>query len=175
MKTLDLTKIGQFGRTHGIAGELHARITVDEASFFQLATEERFFIFAEIEGLPVPFRLERTRTKSGDFILIKLAYIDSLETAERLVNAEIFIESNELSEDAHFSPAHFIGFTLYDGEDKAVGRVVAVDDSTLNILFSVERPDGSTILLPIADDLLEYVDAENQRIAINIPEGLIEI
>jgi 16S rRNA processing protein RimM len=65
-----------------------------------------------------------------------------------------------------------VGFEIVNAANgKTVGRVAAIDDSTANILFEME--DG--MLIPANDDLIEVIDAEQQQIKMNIPQGLLEI
>ena len=68
--------------------------------------------------------------------------------------------------------AILVGFVLTDADTgTAVGRIAAVDDSTLNLLFELE--DGR--LIPANDDLIEKIDVGQKVIVMNIPTGLLEI
>ena len=65
-----------------------------------------------------------------------------------------------------------MGFEIVNAANKeTVGRVAAIDDSTVNILFELE--DGT--LIPASDDLIEEIDAEQQIIKMNIPQGLLAL
>ena len=52
---------------------------------------------------------------------------------------------------------------------QSVGKIAAVDDTTMNILFELE--DGT--LVPAAEELIEKVDQKKKQITIALPEGLI--
>jgi 16S rRNA processing protein RimM len=52
-----------------------------------------------------------------------------------------------------------------------VGRIAAIDDSTLNILFELE--DGR--LIPASDELIHHIDSQQQQIIMDIPMGLLDI
>ena len=69
---------------------------------------------------------------------------------------------------------YFIGYTLYDGVEP-VGEIVDIDDATENVLFVVERGDGSTILVPAADDLVTDIDLDGKTISMLLPEGLTDM
>ena len=56
-----------------------------------------------------------------------------------------------------------------------MGKVIEVNDTTANILFSVETPSLKVLLIPIADDLVQSVDALSKEIYVSIPEGLMEL
>ena len=51
------------------------------------------------------------------------------------------------------------------------GRIAAIDDSTLNILFELE--DGR--LIPASDELIHHIDSQQQQIIMDIPMGLLDI
>jgi len=56
-----------------------------------------------------------------------------------------------------------------------VGEIVDIDDATENVLFVVERGDGSTILVPAADDLVTDIDLDGKTISMLLPEGLTDM
>jgi 16S rRNA processing protein RimM len=65
-----------------------------------------------------------------------------------------------------------VGFEIVNNaNEETVGRIAAIDDSTANILFELE--DGT--LIPASDDLIEVIDAGQQQIKMNIPEGLLAL
>ena len=65
-----------------------------------------------------------------------------------------------------------MGFDIVEASTHtSIGRIAAIDDSTLNILFVLE--DGR--LIPANDDLVTNIDMTNQTITMNIPQGLLEI
>jgi len=56
-------------------------------------------------------------------------------------------------------------------DNKVVGKIAAIDDSTQNVLFELE--DGT--LIPASDDLITNIDTNRRQIIMQIPEGLLEI
>ena len=65
-----------------------------------------------------------------------------------------------------------VGFDIVDASDnKVVGKIAAIDDSTQNVLFELE--DGT--LIPASDDLITNIDTNRRQIIMQIPEGLLEI
>lgn len=170
---LNLVTIGTLGRAHGIHGEINTRLTVEHLAALDSTDETPVFLFIEVDALPVPFLLEKWRTKGEEVYLLKFKGIDSKEEAERYTNASLLIESRLLGEDTEFSAAHFVGFTLLDEEERKVGSIIDVDDSTLNMLFLVENANGEQIMIPVADELVRYIDPEERVISLQIPDGLL--
>jgi len=62
-----------------------------------------------------------------------------------------------------------------DADDSIIGTIFAVDDSTVNVLFSVKTTDGRDVLIPASEELITAVDQDNKIIKIAIPEGLLDI
>lgn len=174
--TLDLTQIGVFGRTHGTEGEINVRLTIQNQDFFDLLSQEKkHFLFVNIDGLYVPYELENARDKHGEFILLKFRHIDTPENANLFVNRSLYIESDLLNENTEFLAEHFIGFTVLDEYENEVGIVEDVDDSTINILFKVLQSNCSYFLLPIAEELIKYVDVKERIISVILPEGITQV
>ena len=99
----------------------------------------------------------------------------------RLVNKTVYVPKREYEqlqgelEDGDEVPTdYFIGFTLYD-DDQPMGEIIDIDDATENVLFIVQRPDGSTMLVPAADELVNDIDFDNKSITMTLPEGLLNM
>ncbi len=169
-----LTKIGFIGKTHGIMGELNARLTIDLEELILKKELTQIFFFLEIDALPVPFLLKSFRQKGDNLYLIQFEDYNKKELAEKLTNLPILLDTQLIPEDSHFSPQHFINFSLLNDKEEPIGNVVDIDDSTLNLLFFVELQNKEIVAIPIADELIQYIDVEQNIISVIIPEGLIE-
>lgn len=170
-----LIPIGTLGRVHGIRGEINFYATVNSDSLIEvLEGEQDLFLFLEIDGLPVPFLVESLRPKTEESALIKFAKVDSREEAERYDNLSVYIEPHLIGEDTEFEPLHFIGYTLLDAEEQVVGKVIDIDTNTANLLLIVEKEsDQEEIMIPIADELVHYIDMEKRQISLSIAQGLV--
>ena len=74
----DIIEVGYVSKTHGLSGNLEVVITVDWLD--ELGVD---FIFIDIDGCYIPFRIAEERTKNSGRLL-KLDNIDTKEEAERL-------------------------------------------------------------------------------------------
>ena len=54
---------------------------------------------------------------------------------------------------------------------KTIGRIAAIDDSTVNLLFELE--DGR--LIPANDDLIHHIDMKGKTITMDLPEGILTL
>ena len=102
------------------------------------------FIFVKRDGLFVPFRSEQISDLRGEegFVL----------------KGDMEIEEGEMAW------VDFEGWTLQEGK-KDLGKIVRVDDSTMNIFAELE--DGR--MLPLHEDFIMEIDEEAKVLRVNLP------
>ena len=102
------------------------------------------FIFVKRDGLFVPFRSEAISELRGEegFVL----------------KGDMEIDEGEMAW------VDFEGWTLQEGE-KDLGKIVRVDDSTMNIFAELE--DGR--MLPLHEDFIMEIDEEAKVLRVNLP------
>lgn len=136
------------------------------------------YLVLMVDGILVPFFFEEYRFKSGETALVKFCDIDTKEQAQELTGCDVFFpkklsdrDENELTWD------ELEGFEILnaDDNDSRIGTLSYVDDATENVLFSVEKPDGNEVLIPASDEFIISVDAENRKIRVSLPEGLLDL
>ena len=172
----EILEIGVFNKPHGVDGEISATFDCDS----EIAREFSCFI-CDIDGIFVPFFADSIREKSVTTLLLKFNGLDSNEEVRRLVNKKVFVLKKEYDElksevgDCDSVPTdYFIGYTVCDGT-LPVGEIIGIDDATENVLFVVERGDGSTVLVPAADELVADIDLEGKVITMILPDGLLDM
>ena len=161
-------KIGRIGKAHGVKGEVSFQFTDDV--FDRTETD---YLILEVDGLLVPFFMEEYRFRSDNIALVKFCYIDTQQRASELTNCDVWFPRSLTPDDEEVpSLASLVGFDLVEANGMGVvGRIAAIDDSTVNLLFELE--DGT--LIPASDDLIEDIDTANRKIIMNIPEGLLAL
>ena len=97
-----------------------------------------------------------------------------------LQNEELEIEGPALKEDTEEDDSddiptwqYFIGFQVTDVNHGELGEIVAVDDSTMNVLFAIENSDGEEILLPAHEEFIVKLEKKKRKLMVEVPEGLI--
>ena len=164
----EVYKIGKLGKTHGVKGEIS--FLFDDDVFDRTDAD---YLILEIDGILVPFFIEEYRFKTDSNALMKFDGIDTQERARELTGCDVYFRRDMADEDSeHVSWAELIGYRLIDAASGAeVGTIASVDDSTINILFELE--DGK--LSPASEELITNVDTSKHQIAINLPEGILEL
>ena len=164
----EVYKIGRLGKAHGVKGEVSFQF--DDDIFDRVDAD---YLVLDIDGILVPFFMEEYRFRNDTVCLVKFCDIDTQQRAQELTGCDVYFP-RALAEAAEEMPslASLVGFEIVDASNgNTVGNIVAIDDSTINLLFELE--DGT--LIPTSDELIEDIDAEQRTIRMNIPEGLLDI
>ena len=170
----DVFRIGRFYKPHGIAGEL--TFAFDDDVFDR--TQSPCWL-VDMDGILVPFFWESYRFRTDTTALVKLEGVDNEREAKELSDREVYYPKAYADTDQDEMPLEWrqlVGFRLVNTADgQETGRVKSVDDSTLNVLLDVERPDGGSCLLPAAEELIENVDVRERTLYMSVPEGLLNL
>ncbi len=167
IKKEDVYRIGKLGKAHGVKGEVTMQV---EDDIFDRVDAE--YLVLELDGIMVPFFMEEYRFKSDETALIKFEDIDSQERARELTGTLVYFPRAEAASDGELSYAQLVGYTLVDANtETAVGEIAAVDEQTINIMF--ELTDGR--LIPASEELIVGIDTDEHTIALNLPEGILDL
>ena len=164
----EVYKIGRLGKAHGIKGEVSFQFNDD---IFDRVDAE--YLVLDIDGILVPFFMEEYRFRSDAVALVKFCDIDTQERASELTGSEVYFPRH-LADEADDMPSltSLVGFDLVEAnENKKIGQIAAIDDTTVNLLFELE--DGR--LIPASDDLIEEINTKERTIKMHIPQGLLEL
>lgn len=162
-------RIGTLGKPHGIKGEIAFNFTDD---IFD-RTEECDYLLFMLDGILVPFFWEEYRFKNDSVALVKFEGIDKAEQARRYTGAEVWYPVKYAQESDELSWSYFVGFRLEDLHHGDLGEIEEVDESTVNTLFVVRRPDGSELLVPAQEVFITDMDHEQRIICMDLPEGMV--
>lgn len=105
------------------------------------------FVFVQRDGLFIPFRSSEIASLMGE---------------------EVYVLKHDMeTEDDEMAWVDFEGWTLDDG-NATIGKIVRVDDSTMNIFAELE--DGR--MLPLHEDFIINIDEEAKVLHVNLPFAL---
>lgn len=167
----EVYKIGLFNKPHGIHGELQFTFTDD---VFDRVDGD--YIVCLLDGIFVPFFIEEYRFRSDSTALMKLEGVDTAERARMFTNVEVYFPLKHAAEaeTEDLSWNFFVGFRIDDERYGRIGTVTDVDTSTVNTLFVIEREDEE-LLIPAQEEFVLGIDRENKTIAMQLPEGLLDL
>ena len=167
----EVYKIGILNKPHGVKGEVSFTFTDDV--FDRVDCD---YLICLMDGILVPFYLEEYRFRSDNAALVKFEGIDTAEQARRFTNVEVYFPLRLAAEaaDEASSWSYFVGFEVADVDHGDLGRVVAVDDTTINTLFVIEH-EGRELLVPAHEEFICELDHEQRRMLLKIPRGLLHL
>ncbi len=169
----ELNEIGKLLRPHGINGEIVMLLTKD------VDVSELSCIILNIDGINVPFYPVGIRTKSHETDLISIDGVTNETAAMQLCGHSVFALQSELSfavsdpKEGMYA-TDLIGYSVKANGEK-LGNIVAIDDTTANCLFVIEKKGGSTCLIPIADEFIDDINPDIRCISMTVPEALLEL
>lgn len=171
IKKEEVYKIGLFNKPHGIHGELSFTFTDD--IFDRVDCD---YLICLLDGIFVPFFIEEYRFRSDSTALIKLEGVDSAERARMFTNVEVYFPMKYAGESAsnQLTWDFFNGFTMRDVHVGELGKIVDIDQSTVNVLFVVEY-NKEELLIPAQDEFIVEIDQVAKAITVNLPEGLLAL
>lgn len=168
----DLVKIGRFGKPHGIKGEM--TFTCTGNSF---GDSECPFFICRIDGIFVPFRIEDYRFTSDTAGRVRLKNLNSDGKVRFLSGKEIYFPKKHLIANASCTSctwSYFTGFTVIDKHSGTIGRISAIEESTLNTLFIIVT-ETNEILIPATEEMIAFIDEDKKELHLVLPEGLLEL
>lgn len=167
----NLLPVARTQKPYGIRGELV--LLFDRKEYAELDTDDYFL---EIDGIPVPFRVEAFTFVTNITARVKFEDVDDEQTAARYTGLEVLLPRELVLESGEEMDADwhsFIGYTVTDQHGVTLGVIDEVDDATINVLFIVRDGDKEH-LIPATEDFIVAVDETNRTLEMFIPEGLIE-
>ncbi len=172
MKKEDCFYLGKIVKKYSYKGELLAKLDTDEPDLY----ENIDAVFMDLRGNLVPFFVESSQLHKSDLLRLKFEDVDSEADADALIKSELYLPLDLLPklEGDKFYYHEVIGFTIKDKNFGEVGVIKAINDSTAQALFEIDR-NGTEILIPMNDEFIVKVDKPNETIEVETPDGLIEL
>ncbi|MDO4695144.1 ribosome maturation factor RimM [Porphyromonas sp.] len=169
-----LIPYGHIRKTHGHKGAMV--LTLESDVLLDIDPE---FIFIEIDGIPVPFRIEEF-SGTKDHLITKVGRISSSEEADKYRDAQVYISKSTYDEQIniedmeHLSLYHLVGYKIYHSSGSEIGTLSAIDENTANILLIVENSDRD-IYIPFVEEWITRLDHKNRALEINCPTELLQL
>ncbi|KFF18113.1 ribosome maturation factor RimM [Chryseobacterium sp. JM1] len=171
MRKEDCYLLGKITRRHGLAGNVILKLDTDQPELYNKLES----IFVEINGLLVPFFIEKTSWSKND--ALNIAFKNSSETlVDQSLGKSVYLPLATLPKlsGKQFYYHEIIGFDILDENDKECGVIRSVNDQTAQNYF-VTNLDGKEVVIPIIKDWILEVNREERFIKMQLPEGLIDV
>lgn len=166
---MDFYKVGTMVNTHGIRGELRVIATTD-------FPEERFqkgkqLFIDNNEKTPVEIATVRPHKQ---FILVSFKDMQNINDIEKYKGMDLLVADADLQtlEEGEFYYKDIIGAEVVTEDGVSVGNVKEIFETGANDVWVVKRQGKDDLLLPMIEDVIKAVDVDNQKITIDLLEGL---
>lgn len=156
-------------KTHGLKGEVAVTPVSDLP--FVLPVGLRVWL------VPPPAAIRQATIESAretaKGVILKLAEVDSIDSARHLVGVELLAHSAEIPDvevEEEFDP---IGFAVTDITRGPLGEVTDVIVTGANDVWVIEGTFGE-VLIPVIDDVILDIDEDAETIEVRLLDGLID-
>jgi 16S rRNA processing protein RimM len=163
--------VGKVVGTHGIAGWLKLK-SFNPNSTALLSTREISLAHGTHSE---SYTLDQAKPHKR-IVLLKLKGVDRIEAAEQLVGHELSVPEDALRPlgDDEYYYLDVIGFDVYDTKTNYLGKVTRVwlkEGGDLYVVGGTKKQH----LIPATKEIVEEVDLSNQRIIVDLPDGLLDL
>ena len=162
-------ELGQIVNVKGLKGEVKVNSFSEDSRRFEKLSE----VIIKIKDKKETYQIETIGYHKNQ-VIIKFKGIDTIEDAEKLRNSMILIDREVLGElpEGVYYIADLIGLDVYTETNEYLGKVDDIYNTGSNDIYVVKDEIGKQKLLPGIDEVIKNIDLENEKIIVNLIEGL---
>ncbi|MEQ8703456.1 MAG: ribosome maturation factor RimM [Phaeodactylibacter sp.] len=169
MQKTSYTKVGRFGKTHGLNGGI--RLLVEDP--YLDAVLEAEVLFAPVAGSPVPYFTAGILLEQP--LVIKLEDMDSKEAARELTGLDLLLPAEAVDDQLTIDDFRLLeGFTVVTADSGVLGTILAVEEYPEQIIALVAY-QGREVLIPLNETFLQAINPEAEQVEMELPEGLLDL
>ena len=168
---LEYVKVGKSKKPHGVEGGL--RMHIEENMIAEVMNAEVLFLL--VDGREAPFFVDLIVNDSP--LVIKFEEVDSREDAFRLVNKEVYMRKTDIQEEVVLETPGFRqmeGFTIEDTQIGIIGTIEQIVELPEQLMAIINK-EGRDVLIPLNDQFIQDIKAEEKKIIMDLPEGLLDL
>ncbi|MDG1291461.1 MAG: ribosome maturation factor RimM [Flavobacteriaceae bacterium] len=164
--------LGTIVGKYSFKGEVLAKLDTDNPDQYM---EINSVLIDTSLGL-VPHFIDRSQLHKSSLMRVKFEGVDSESEAEALLKKDLFLPLEMLPplKGNQFYYHEVTGFSAIDQFEINIGTIKTVNDSGHQPLFVIDA-NGSEILIPVHDDFIKELDRKEQKIHLDLPDGLLDI
>ena len=166
MKSIDrshFTEIGYVQKTHGHKGELRLETSV----------KLKDWAFLEIQGKPVPFKIDSIHPLPNQLVICKLSGVDSTTQAEELVGYTLLAAKHKSVKRVN-KASDIVGYTIMDDKLGEIGLVEELLEMPFQLLIRTHT-QGKETLIPVVDEFILKVNHRTKTLVLQLPDGLLTV
>lgn len=171
MSELGLITVGKLTAAHGLDGSLKLHVYAESLDLFEPGT--RLFLRRKGEA-PTSTTVRTMRQLNGPMILVGLDGVTDRTAAERVAGALVAVPETilpEIEDEDTYYWHELIGLTVFDSENRCLGKLAAILETGSNDVYVVRSAEGET-LVPALADVVNSIDLDAGTMIVTLPEGL---
>lgn len=165
--------LGVVGRTHGVDGTL---TLIDTVGLPVTIGPDAVVGIGFSRDFARPYRVAAF-AQSPTRTTIRLHGLDTPEAALALVDQAVYVRSEDLAPSAteRYAVREIEGASVIDEHGTRLGTISEVWLLPANDVWVLQRTDGSTVPMPVIDDVVLKVDLTTRTITVRMLEGLDDL
>lgn len=166
-------KVGKIVNTHGIKGEVRVISQTDFPEERYQVGEILYLFLDKKEPLKLTIASHR---KHKNFDLLSFEGYYNINQVEPFRDGILKVSEDQLGELAEneFYYHEIIGLEVFDETGKSLGQIAEILSPGANDVWVVKQKGRADILLPYIESVVKKIDLANERVEVEIPEGLID-
>jgi len=163
--------VGKVLKPKGLKGEVKVEIITSFPEHFKTLKT----VFWQKDSRWNPLSIRTVSLRQG-FVFLQFAEITSVDQAEQLRNAYLYIEKAQLQPLAEdeFYVHDLIGMRVFDEQERLLGEIVDVETHTSNDIYIVQSKQGARYMIPAIKEVVKKVDLRNKTMHIHVLDGLLD-
>jgi 16S rRNA processing protein RimM len=177
MDLSQLHHLGRLGKPWGHRGELVFHLGDTELE----EVLELGVLFAELDGLRVPFHVSHLREHPRVGAVVKFEDIDDPQSGSFLVNCEVYAppghippELEQQEDEENLNPEDLIGMLVLDENYGELGEITGTEGTEAHPVMVVRKGEQE-ILIPMVDDMITGIDFDTGHLVVRTPPGLVDL
>lgn len=160
--------VGQILKPWGYKGEVKVKLLTDFPT--RILKLKTVYLGPDVRA----FHVERARLFSG-FAVMKLEGLDTPESVAKLRGQPVQVAAQEAAplRKGQYFHHQIIGLRVLTTESEELGIVEEILETGANDVYLVRRADGTELLLPAIQDVVQEIDLQQGRILVRLLPGLI--
>jgi len=164
--------IGYVSKTRGLKGEVQLFFEFEDYDELELDV-----IFLEVNKKLVPYFVDAIKLQKNSTAYATFEDVDHIDKAQAIVRRKMYLPNDKMPErdPDDFRWKDLLGFLVIDEEHGELGEIVDVTEMPQQFIATVELEEGKQLMFPLSEDLILGIDAEEEIIEVDLPEGLVDL
>ena len=165
--------LGKITKPHSFKGEVVLWMDVDDSAPYEGVDT----LWLPQQSALVPYAVESLRRNKDRFV-VRLSDVNTEAAAKQLSGKDVWLPLTEMApmEDGKFYFHEVQGWTAVDrSTGDAVATIVHVVDQGAYPMLEVEFDNGNQGFIPLPDHVQVDVKREEQKLVLDLPEGLLDV